>query len=447
MRPAGFDGQVVGQIGPLERGTYASRPWGRGRPDIVLFVADTFRADNLEAHGGAPELAPHLNELAAGSRRFLNARSPAAWTLPALGTLFTGIAPGRHGATDIGLALPRDLDTVTELLARRGYRTGAVTDSGFFTIAFGMDQGFDWFEENQNTSWDLDHTLAEAVRFLERDDGRPIFLVVHTYRTHAPFRRGPEEDPSEWEQLTEEAFAMLAERRNQNGGGDLKREVLLAFPDRMRELYRAGVRDLDEGVGFLLEELRRRDVLTDGYFVFTSDHGEALGENDDVLHGGRLWEVKLRVPLLLHGGGLEAGDVHWSASLADLAPTLLDLAGLDPPAAWSGASLLTLNEARTHFAYRLEERNRELAVIDADKKLLTAPDVERLRDGSVDHAFDLALDPGEERNVAGEEWAAELARRVWGKVADALKPATDATRVHATPEAMKGLGDIGYGDE
>jgi len=271
--------------GPAERGSYGERPWGKGRPNIVLFLADTFRADNLFAHGGRPEIAPHLNRFAERSMRFVRTRSTAAWTLPALGSLFTGTLPGQHGATDIGMALPRDLDTITELLERRGYRTAAITDSGFFTIAFGMDQGFSWFEENQNADWDLDHTIDEAVRFLEQDDGRPVFLVVHTYRTHAPYRQGPEADATAWDQLMEEAFRMLDERRAEGARGDLKREVLLTFKDRLEALYLAGVADLDRGFGRFLEELEERHVLDEGFLIFTSDHGEALGENGDVLHG------------------------------------------------------------------------------------------------------------------------------------------------------------------
>jgi arylsulfatase A-like enzyme len=430
--------------GPAEHGTYGARPWGKGRPNIVLFLADTFRADNLFFHGGRPELAPNLNRFAERSLRFARARSTAAWTLPALGTLFTGALPGRHGATDIGTALPRDLDTITELLERRGYRTAAITDSGFFTIAFGMDQGFSWFEENQNVDWDLEHTIDEAVRFLEQDDGRPVFLVVHSYRTHAPYRQGPEADATAWDQLMEEAFRMLDERRAAGARGDVKREVLLTFKDRLEALYRAGVVDLDRGFGRFVEELEARHVLDDGFLIFTSDHGEALGENGDIMHGGRLWDVKLHIPLLIYGPRLAPQDVEWAATLADLPATFAWMAGVPAPTESTGASLVTLSSERPQLAFRLEENNRELAVYDREKKLMTLPDVERLRQGDVDAAYDLAVDPRESTNLCQESWASELAQRMAASVAESLVPITEPAAVHAAPEALRDLQKIGY---
>ena len=173
-------------IAPAESGSYGARPWQEARPDIVLFLADTFRADGLALGGGAPELAPALNAFAAQALRFRNARSNASWTLPSISTLLTGLAPGQHTANDMEHALPDALPTVAEALARAGYRTCAVTDAAFFAPAFGLEQGFESFVIHSPASWDLDWTIHRALEFLEQDDGRPLFLLVHTYRTHQP---------------------------------------------------------------------------------------------------------------------------------------------------------------------------------------------------------------------------------------------------------------------
>jgi hypothetical protein len=187
-------------IGPVARGTPGARPWP-AKPDVVVFLADTLRADALALHGGPPGVASNLDRFAEGCLRFTRARSNAAWTLPSISSMLTGIQPGQHGATDEDLVLSSALTTLPELLGRAGYRTGAITDGSFFAPIFGLDQGFEWFSEHDAARWDLDRTVAEAQAFLEHDDGRPVFLVVHTYRVHQPYRVGPEEDRTRYDEV------------------------------------------------------------------------------------------------------------------------------------------------------------------------------------------------------------------------------------------------------
>jgi hypothetical protein len=167
-------------------------PPARSAPHLVLFMADTLRADSLAYAGGPVGLAPELDLLADASLRFTEARSPSTWTLPAQASMLTGLYPEQHGATELGHGLADELTTMPELLHARGYRTGAVTDSAFVSRHYGFDQGFEWFQEFR--TWDLGATLRAASEFLAADDGRPMFLFVQTYRTHMPYRTGPDED-------------------------------------------------------------------------------------------------------------------------------------------------------------------------------------------------------------------------------------------------------------
>ena len=430
-------------IGPEAIGGYGERPYDR-RPDLVLFLADTFRADNLAFYGGPQELTPALNAFAKESMRFANVRAPAAWTLPSISSLLTGLFPGQHGATDEGLRLSGELETITETLRAAGYRTGAITDSGFFNFSFGLDQGFEWFEQRLLEEWDLDRTLAEARAFLERDDGRPVFLVVHTYRAHGPYRQGSEEDQSAWDELIADCYERLEGEALQNQ--ETKRRILLSIAPQTRELYLDGVRDLDRGFGEFLTDLEQRGLLERGYLVFTSDHGEAFGENQDYWHGGKLWDVKLRVPLLVHGFDLEAREVPFAASLVDLAPTLGQLARLTPRAQWTGTSLLSLDRERPQFAFRIEAEHRELAVHDGQHKLLAEPDAAALGRSEFNQAFDLGRDPGEEHDLTNEaDWPAELAQRVSKAVELFLTPSADSDAVAIDPETQQELRDLGYG--
>jgi len=428
-------------LGPAEIGVYGARPWPAARPDVVLFLADTFRADNLGAYGGSGELAPHLERFAAGARCFAEARSNAAWTLPSVASLLTGLAPGQHTANDSPNPLPKEVETVCEALAHAGYRVGAVTDAGYFTAFHGLDQGCELFAQHHSTEWNLDRTVAQALQFLAADDGRPVFLIVHTYRAHLPYRVGPEEDHSQWDALAK-AYPVLA----REGKTDEEHARLLAESRASyRELYQAGVRDLDRGFGDFFGGLERLGLAQHGWLVFTSDHGEALGEHDDIFHGGDLWEVKLRIPLLVRGPGLAPGRVDLPVTLLDFAPTLFALAGLEPDPDWAGTSLLTVDHARPSWAFRLQKR-RQVALIDGARKLLTRQD-KAFASGGCELAYDLSTDPGETENQAAAPWAKELARQHAPELGPLLAPLVEELNVEPSGALQHELKGIGYGGD
>src|SRR5262249_11305119 len=149
-----------------------------------------------------------------------------------------GLYPEQHGAVSLGRALPTELETLPEFLAAHGYRTGAVTDSAFVSRHYGFDQGFTWFQEDRN--WSLAETLRAAREFLEQDDGRPAFLFVHTYRAHAPYRTGLDEDRGEIRRVVEELRARCKEY---GGDGSVSQREAGA---RLHEVYGQGVAALDQ---------------------------------------------------------------------------------------------------------------------------------------------------------------------------------------------------------
>lgn len=442
-------------VAPRARGTPAERPWGTPRPDLVLVLVDTLRADALAAYGGDPALAPGLNAFAAQSRVFPRARANAAWTLPSVASLLTGVFPGQHGAVDEDLSLPHELPTIVEALSAAGYRTGAITDGNFVSAVHGLDQGFEWLSEHwppdwntwepgREGHWSLRATLAEAREFLAADDGRPTFLLVHTYRVHEPYRLGEDEDPRANRALLARAKTIAG---TDEPPADVGRAILMPFMPELRAQYFEGVRDLDRKLAPFLAELEAAGFFARGHLVLTSDHGEALGENDDFGHGLHLWEVKLRVPLLLRGPGLEPGEVPFTASLVDVAPTLAELAGIARDARWVGHSLTSLAQERPAFAWQLGAKSRQVALLAGTQKLITTPDEAPLRAGTCEEAFDLASDPGERRNLAREAgWPAELARRhVEDILAAQIGPR--GTRLELSAERKQELQDLGYSGE
>ena len=428
-------------IGPSDVGDYRARPWDGERPDIVLFIADTFRADNMAIHGGREDLAPHLNRFAADSLRFLQARSTAAWTLPSISSMMTGLFPPQHGATKHELTVAPSITTIAEELAAAGYRTAAVTDSGYFSPPFGLDQGFDLFVENRIRMWHLTKTIDQALEIIDHDDGRPLFLVVHTYRVHGPFREGPEENQEVFDAFLERCKASIS-----MAGQHVEERRLMPYLDEWVGMYERGVIDMDAKFERFRRELDERGFFESGVLAFTGDHGQAHGENDDIAHGGKLWETKLRVPLLLHGNGIAPGDVLAPVSHVDWAPTFGALAGIPPHADWIGTSLLTPSADRPTFAFRIEKED-EVTIQSGAHKISALPDPEALRRGVIAEAFDLSSDPGELENLRESEWAKELARQSADAVEFFLRAKADAMDSETDADLAERLAEIGYGGE
>jgi hypothetical protein len=167
------------RVGPRDVGTYAARPFER-RPDVVLFLADTFRADNMATYGGVDGLTPGLDRFADECVVFERAWSPSSWTLPAQASMLSGLAPHQHGATSRAKRISADVVMLAERMRDAGYRTGAVTDGAFVSRTYGFDQGFEWFDEWWAAIDGANGSLARARELLEADDGRPVLLFVQT---------------------------------------------------------------------------------------------------------------------------------------------------------------------------------------------------------------------------------------------------------------------------
>jgi len=432
------------RLGPRAIGRPGARPWHDPRPDLVLVLCDTFRADNLAAYGGDPALAPHLNRFVEGSLRFLDARSAAAWTLPSIASILSGVFPGQHGGTDMDRGVTQRVETVAEVLGRAGYRTIAQTDSGLFSRHYGQDQGFQWFEETMVQEWNLNATLARARAHLDDDDGRPVFLVVHTYRVHGPMRVGPDEDRGPLLALRAELHERTLER--QARGDDVgKAEVAMEFLQQGLGFYANAVQDLDAKVGPWIEALEAEGFLEHGNVILTADHGNSHGEHEQIGHGGDLYDVKLRVPLAIAGRGIEPRAVRGGASLIHLAPTLAELAGARPSPTWVGRSLLGRDPSGPLFAFDLRKRNQQLALY-ADGHKLVSSGLEGLREGKALFAFDLAQDPGEDHNLAGSApWPSELGRGMADALVPFLAPMAEGETLELSPEMQEQLRAIGYG--
>ncbi len=447
----------------------AGCPGGREEPlepphGLVLIGLDTLRADGLSAYGNPRPTSPVLDALAERGVLFENAISNASWTLPGFVGILTGRPFSRESFRNRGLR-----GSLVKPLREAGYATAAFTEGGYVSSFFGMDQGFDVFEEDNYhvrkqaavpESESLE-TFARAREWLEANASEPFFLFVHTYEPHTPYRRRRFVDGLDPGVLGE-VYDLKTNVRVVDGRlavGEAEREYV-------RALYDGGVEASDRAVGELLETLESLGIADRTVVAVTSDHGEALGERDPQelgKHGHALYDSVLHVPLILHDPRRRypVQRVGFQVRTLDVLPTLLDLAGVAPPADVEGRSLVPLmrgSEREDRVAYSelmFRGRKKQDALVERSslrvegfKLIANDPSV----DGPALELYELANDPDELVNLADER--PRLRSRLYFQLLEQRSaiddhgrpPVATEVRQPALREQLRALGYI-RGDE
>lgn len=390
-------------------GCQACRGVGK-RPNILVVVVDSLRADHLHHAGDARHLSPSLDRLAEQGARFLNAYSAAPWTTPSVMTLMTGLTPAIHHVDDADRTLHSSVKTLAERFKAAGYATCAVMPALTLAAHLGFDRGFDQFIfENQGHSrvsgpW----STAQALAFLRENAGRPSFLYVHMWDVHynynppvpyaLKFQAGRPPGPGENDDVT--ARVLQPDRFEE------------LPPDRLAWLegqYAGEILFTDEEIGHILKEVDRLGRAENTIIVVTADHGEAFQEHGRLGHTVHLYEEQTHVPLLVRWPGhiAPARILRPPVGLVDLAPTLLELAGIPfVPERFEG---------RSHAADLLETRptangagpGGERWILQATSRRAEARGLRSARWAYLydfaagrEELYDLRADPGEQVNLA-----------------------------------------------
>ena len=385
-------------------------------PNVLLIGVDTLRADRLSSYGYAASQTPRIDFLAADGIRYAEMTAQASWTKPSFATIFTSLYPSSHTATGKPSRLPQAVTTLAEVLAASGYHTGAVADNINIAPTFGFDQGFaDYiylepsyvFLGNEAASQTALYQLARrvwamtsggrvyvqdyyqdasvvnrhALDWLAASKGTRFFLFLHYMDPHDPYFAHPYDGIG------------YARASNQNPDP--------ALASTFSDLYDGEVRYLDDYLGQLFDWLQAEGLYDDTLIVLTGDHGEEFQEHGGWWHGQTLYQEQIAVPLIVKApGGARAGTVVTDlARSLDIAPTILDLAGVPIPAVMMGQSLWS---AATPPASAFAEEDFEGNVITAlrtpaHKLILANPD--NPRSLPAEELFDLAADPGEHQDL------------------------------------------------
>lgn len=410
-----YSGQDLGIALPMDT-VHAAPDEEIGPEGMILMMVDTLRADHLGCYGSDAELTPNLDRLATRSHKFLQTISTSSWTRSAVASMFTGRHPLALNVLTQEDVLSSEVTTLAEALREDGWRTYAVCTNGNTSATWGFDQGFDGFEQPEGTvGYPDDFAMVPAqvvterglayLETLEADDRFFLFLLYTD--PHDPY-------------LPHEDLYPMPETGGRFDGSRKALRLLDQLPEgertkadeeRIRHLYAGEVRYVDHWIGEFFEGVEALG-LPDPLIVMTSDHGEGLWDHGLRAHGRDLHEECVHVPFLLHLPNQESGlEIPFPVSLVDLAPTLLGRAGLPAPDAMEGRDLKPLwdGEGRgVDFKFLYSE----LVLTHYDTHAVWAGKRKLIRDRSEDaeqefQLFDLEKDPGETKNLYGDDEVAE----------------------------------------
>lgn len=488
------------------------------KPNILFIMIDALRSDMLTCYDLRGVATPNIDRLVKEGVLFREAFSCSNSTDPSVTSMMTGLYPHRHGIIHQGeYVTPEEIAKVRrvqwwlpELLQAAGYHTLAIDFlgrwhrrgfdeySGFLrqylaiyraikriiyklklwdfahlimTVIGGRQSKIapSIFEEYDNAQLEVNR----AIEMVKNEHNEPFFLFLHFWDVHAPYV-----PPDRFVQVNSPVgggerrsmASALAEINNpawRQFAWRLSRKS--TYVDEVVALYRGEVAFVDEQLGRLWETLERLGLMDETLIILTSDHGESLGEHGIYFDHHGLYDVTIRVPLILrYPPALPRGlQIKGLVQHVDLMPTMLELLGIEAPDSLDGRSLLPaisrgvadhrplIFAVETHGQHKMALRTERYKYICAPSEKEAFCRYCGKIHGGVEELYDLARDPGETENLAETEpevrrmlaeqlakWQEALERR------DASEPELPAVEIEFTEEEKRmveeRLRDLGY---
>ncbi len=291
------------------------------RPSVILITVDTLRADRISPYGYTNGKTPNMQEFSQESALFENTFVQTPITLPSHASILTGTYPMYHKLQDVVGRLRDGVPTLASVLKTAGYSTGAAVGSTVLSSQWKLNPGFDMYDDHFNISEGLrqvdfdrversaDDVLAPAVAWLQATTRRPLFLWIHFYDPHDPYTPPP-------------PFSTEFKSRPYDGE--------IAY--------------VDATLGKLFNSLKKLGLYDNSLIVLTSDHGESLGEHQELHHAYYIYDASLKVPLMIRfpGARFKGTRLPNNVRSVDIAPTILQFLKIAIPTSMQGESLLAM---------------------------------------------------------------------------------------------------------
>lgn len=452
----------------------SGKPPGSPARRVILISCDTLRPDHLGVYGYSRDTSPGLDAFASDALVFDNAWCSAPWTGPSLSSLLSGLLPDEIGVPGGNkFPMPPEVVTMAELARDAGFSTAAVVSNWVLRRPdasmgdAGVQQGFQTFDDQMKTKEEnrpnferrAPDTTYAAIRWLEQHtkpgDDR-FFLWVHYQDPHGPYMPPPEYEKRFERPLTSEAE--IARGGTNSGKGQVPLYQLLheeQRPEPYRIRYDGEIRFFDDQFARLVEWLKANDLYKDSLIVFTSDHGESLGEHGYwFCHGENVYREETRVPMIVRfpdGSRRTASErtgryarVGAFVGHLDLWPTVLEALGLKGEAN-RGVSLFSESipdgRINTQVFGAQGKMNRWSAITDGKYRLITqGKEPPRL--------FDLATDPGEMHDIAAAhpDVVKSLVERHQAFLAQHARAPLQGSEMKLDAKGKKAMDGLGYTD-
>lgn len=438
---------------------FTQRAFGLGDftgANVLLVTLDTTRADRLGCYGYSKAETPHLDAIASEGVLFEQAITPSAFTLPSHASIMTGFYPPYHGIRLNGHAALADAHiTLAERMTQAGYRCGAFVGAFVLDGRWGLEQGFEHFDDEfklkPGQKLDLagvqrtaDQVVDAAVGWLEQPDERPFFAWLHFYDPHTPYDP-PEPFKSKFGGENPDQAPPSA-----TAGPGSQIEQLKAWRQHQNALYDGEIAWTDSQVGRLMRWLEAQGISDDTIVIVVGDHGEAIGSHGEIEHGYYVYDYAMKVPLMIRLPGAELAGVRVGAQVRtiDVLPTVTQLLAIESVPGTHGESLVSMlsgpESAQERYAYA-ESMAPNLqygwsalySVRTPDYKFIDAPRSE---------LYSLATDSDELQNVYAQEFdKAQELREVLDRIRDEIaEGAPEAEEANIDDQTLAMLASLGY---
>ena len=375
------------------------------KPNIILITVDTLRADHLGCYGYAKDTSPNIDKFAQDSILFENCFSHGPDTGTSFSSIFSGFLPHETKITEC-LYLPSKVDTIAEILQPQGYNTLAVVSNYVLRKSVGFEQGFMLYDDTMD-EYELvrkapertaGRTTDRAIELLNQYHKTQLFMWIHYQDPHGPYT--PPEPFNKIFHDSGQKPRMLKVNRSMSGYGGIPSYQRLGQNKDFHyyvSQYNGEIRYHDSHFKRLINEIKTLGLYDDSLIIFSSDHGEGMGEHGYFFgHSENLYNSQIHVPLIIKYGSSLNGRRNDFVKHIDIVPTILNITGVKSSALLRGRDLCVQHENDSEI-FSESQFGHDFSIVCNGFKLIYTPSKIRYE------LFDLNADFNEENNLVNDK--------------------------------------------